>query len=44
MHGKFIQISTVVTNSGVALYALDEEGIIWEKLVGMPDSSWVRIP
>ena len=44
MHGKFIQISTVVSANGIiALYALDENGKIFEKLTGTPNSPWTPI-
>ena len=43
MHGKFVQISTVLTPAGVALYALDEHGKIYEKLVGIKNSQWILI-
>lgn len=44
MHSKFIQISTLVTNDGaLVLYALDDQGHIYEKLVGVSDSPWTEI-
>jgi hypothetical protein len=43
MHSKFIQISTVLTPAGVALYALDDKGDVYEKLVGIKNSTWVKI-
>ncbi len=43
MHGKFIQISAVLTPAGVALYALDDNGKVYEKLVGMKNATWVLI-
>lgn len=43
MHAKFVQISTVVLNSSVVLYALDENGNIYEKIVGAANAVWTRI-
>jgi len=44
MHSKFVQISTIITTNGViALYALDEDGRIFEKLVGTPNAPWTPI-
>ena len=44
MTGKIIQISTVVTAKGmIALYALNENGKIFEKLVGIKHSPWTPI-
>ncbi len=43
MHAKFVQISTVLTDAGVALYALDEKGNVFEKLVGRHNASWVQV-
>jgi len=43
MQGKIIQIASVVTPAGVALYALTDQGKIYEKLVGRPFAKWVPI-
>lgn len=43
MDGKVIQIATVLTPAGVALYALTDKGYIYEKLVGKPFAKWVQI-
>ena len=44
MHSKFIQISTLVTQNGtLVLYALDDTGKIYEKLVGVKNSKWVLV-
>lgn len=45
MHSKFIQISTVVSAKGeLVVYALDENGRIWETLPGMGTSAkWVQL-
>ena len=43
-HGKFIQISAVTSPAGeLVVYALDEDGKIWETLPGLTDSKWVRL-
>lgn len=43
MHGKFVQISAVTTQAGIVLYALDEDGNIFERLVTVHGSSWIQI-
>jgi hypothetical protein len=43
MLGKVIQISTVLTPAGVALYALTDQGKVYEKLVGQQNAVWVQI-
>jgi hypothetical protein len=43
MKGKVIQIASILTPAGVALYALTDDGRIYEKLVGKPFSKWVEI-
>lgn len=44
MHAKFIQISTVVqSNDRIILYALDEDGKVWEKIVGDQGHGWTQI-
>ena len=43
MNGKVIQITSVLTPAGVALYALTDTGKIYEKLVGKPYAKWVEI-
>ena len=44
-HGKFIQISTAVGKTGeLIVYALDENGKIWETLPGMgAKAGWVQL-
>lgn len=43
-HGKFIQISSVVTNTGtIIIYALDEDGKVWEKIAADQGSPWTLI-
>ena len=44
MHAKFIQISSVVTTTGsIVLYALDEDGKVWEKIVADQGGRWTQI-
>jgi hypothetical protein len=43
IHGKFIQISTILTANGIALYALDEDGHIFEKLVATKNAKWFLV-
>lgn len=43
MVGKVIQISSLVTPAGVALYALTDAGYIYERIIGRRDASWVQI-
>ncbi|MET0980307.1 MAG: hypothetical protein ABWX90_03565 [Candidatus Saccharimonadales bacterium] len=44
MHGKFIQISTAVSAKGeLMVYALDENGKIWEMLPGILKAKWVQL-
>lgn len=43
MQGKVIQIASVLTPAGVALYALTDQGKIYEKLVGKQFAKWVEI-
>lgn len=43
-HGKFIQISTVVANNGnIVIYALDENGKVWEKIASDQGGTWTLI-
>jgi len=43
MNGKVIQISSVMTPAGVALYALTDRGKIYERLVGQQFAKWTEI-
>lgn len=45
MHSKFIQISTAVSAKGeLVVYALDEDGRIWETLPGMGNrAKWIQL-
>ena len=43
MNGKVIQIASILTPAGVALYALTDTGNIYEKLVGHPFAKWVKV-
>lgn len=43
MHQQFVQITAVNTSAGVALYALDNTGKIFEKLVGQSNATWTPI-
>ena len=45
VHGKFVQISTAVSPKGeLVVYALDENGKIWETLPGMGDKArWIQL-
>lgn len=44
MDGKVIQITSVLTPAGVALYALTDKGKVYEKLVGKTFARWIEIP
>lgn len=44
MDGKVIQISTVMTPAGVAVYALTDRGKIYEKLIAQKNAIWIEIP
>jgi len=43
MKAKFIQISSLVQNGRIVLYALDEDGKVWEKLVADQGGTWTLI-
>ena len=43
MKGQVIQIASVMTPAGVALYALTNRGKIYERLVGQQFAKWVEI-
>lgn len=44
MHAKFVQISAAVTAGGATvLYALDENGDVWEKIVTMQGRAWTKL-
>jgi hypothetical protein len=44
MHGKFIQITSAVSTKGmIILYALDESGRIWEKIVADQGGTWTQV-
>jgi len=44
MHSKFVSVSAVVTANGeLVVYAVDDNGKVWEKLPGLANAKWVNI-
>jgi|GEM_PF-6997171 len=42
-HAKFVQITAVVNDGRTMLYALDEAGKVWEKIVINQGGTWTLI-